>query len=156
LSFETVRQSIPVCINPIKKSSRALIFKEYVMPFVQPNLWILSGGSIHWKYSTTGPTLHYQDAIRSLNFTGSEIRVAEVSDIGTLVSVTTFLTVDTGSSSFTVLLPIVNLASTPGSSAPVSTDGISTAHHFSIVPAFDHGQQESYGVTPLTGTGFRV
>jgi hypothetical protein len=100
--------------------------------------------------------LHYQDSVRSLNFKGSEIRIAEVPDIGTLVSVTIFLTVDSGSSTFTVLLPVVNLAATPGSSAPVSTDGITTAHHFSVVQAFDHGQQESYGLTPLTGTGSRA
>jgi hypothetical protein len=123
-------------------------------PFVQPNLWILSGGGIQVRYATAGPSLHYQDAVRSLNFTGPEIRVVNVPDVGTLVSVTTFLTIDSGSSTFTVLLPIVNVAASPISSAPVSTYGITTAHHFSIVPAFQHGQQESYSVTALTGTGW--
>ena len=119
--------------------------------FVQPNLWVLSGGGVQVRYSTTG-TLHYQDPIRSLNFTGAEIRVDNSSDLGTLVTVTTFLTVDSGSSTFTVLLPLVNLTTPPVSSVPVSTYGIATAHHFSILPA--HGQQEHYNAIALTGTAF--
>lgn len=126
------------------------------MAFAQPNLWILSGGGITFRYYTTTPTVFYQDTIRTLHLTGAAIRTVNVPDVGTLVSITTFLTVDSGSSTFTVLLPIVNLATTPISSAPVSTDGITTAHHFSIIAAFDHGQQEFYSVTPLTGTGFHI
>ena len=126
------------------------------MAFAQPNLWILSGGGIIFRYFTPTPTVHYQDTIRTLNLTGPAIRTVNVPDLGTLVSITTFLTVDSGSATFTVLLPIVNLATTPISSAPVSTYGITTAHHFSIVPAFDHGQQEHYGFTALTGNGFNL
>jgi hypothetical protein len=124
--------------------------------FVQPNLWNLTGHGIQIRYSTTGPTLHYQDASRNLNFTGQEIRAVNVPDVGTLVSVTVFLTIDSGSSTFTVLLPRVNVAATKGASAPVSTYGITTGHHFSILPAFQHGQQESYSLTPLTGAGWNV
>jgi len=127
------------------------------MAFAQPNLWILSGGGINLHYSSAGPGhLHYQDATKSLNFTGPEIRVVNVPDLGTLVSVTTFLTVDSGSSTFTVLLPIVNLPVQPISSAPVTTEGITTAHHFSVVQALQHGQQEFYSVTQLHGTGFNI
>ena len=127
------------------------------MAFAQPNLWILSGGGIHVRYSTAGAGhLHYQDSIRSLDFTGQEIRVVKVPDLGTLVSVTTFLTIDSGSSTFTLLLPIVNVATQPISSAPVTTEGITTAHHFSIIPALQHGQQEFYSVTQLHGTGFNI
>jgi hypothetical protein len=122
--------------------------------FVQPNFWILSGGGIQVTYSTAGPSLHYQDAFRSLNLSGTQIRTVSVPDLGTLVSITIFLTVDTGSSTFTVLLPTVNLASTLGSSAPVSTEGITTSHHFSIFQSFDKNQQEFYNVTSLAGTGF--
>jgi len=59
-------------------------------------------------------------------------------------------------STFTLLLPIVNLAAQPISSAPVTTEGITTAHHFSVVPALQHGQQEFYSVTQLHGTGFNI
>ena len=47
------------------------------------------------------------------DFTGSEVRVAPVSDLGELVSVTVFLTIDSGSTSFTVFLPRVNLPAPP-------------------------------------------
>src|SRR5215469_5576113 len=119
--------------------------------FVQPNLWILQGGGIHVRYFTAGPNLFYQDSMRTLDFKGQQVRIVQVPDLGTLVSVTIFLTVDSGSTTFTVLLPTTNLPAQPLSSAPVSTDGITTAHHFSLVPAFQHGQQEFYSVTPMTG-----
>src|SRR6516225_6969204 len=124
--------------------------------FVQPNLWILQGGGIHIRYSPAGPNFFYQDSIRTKDFKGQEVRVVQVPDLGTLVSVTIFLTVDSGSSTFTLLLPTVNVPAQPISSAPVSTYGITTAHHFSIVPAFQHGQQEFYSVTALNGTGWNV
>ena len=123
---------------------------------VQPNLWILQGGGIHISYSSAGPNFFYQDATRTLDFTGQQVRVVQVPDLGTLVSVTIFLTVDSGSSTFTVLLPRVGLPAQPISSAPVSTDGITTAHHFSILPAFQHGQQDFYTVTPMSGTAFNI
>jgi hypothetical protein len=126
------------------------------MAFVQPNLWILSGGGIHVRHSTTGATFHYQDTTRNLTFTAQQIRTVPVPDLGTLVSVTIFLTVDSGSSTFTVLLPNVNLAPPPNSSAPVKTEGITTAHHFSLVPALLHGQTEFYSVTPLSGAAYHV
>jgi hypothetical protein len=123
------------------------------MAFVQPNLWTLSGGGILWRYSTTLAIIHYQDSFRNLTFNGPQIRTVNVPDVGTMVSVTIFLTVDTGSTTFTVILPVVNLNPVGMSSAPVSTWGLTTHHHFSINPAFDHGQQEFTSVTALTGTG---
>jgi hypothetical protein len=47
------------------------------------------------------------------DFTGSEIGVVEVPDLGTLVSVTVLLTIDSGSTTFTVLLPRANLPAPP-------------------------------------------
>jgi hypothetical protein len=126
------------------------------MPFVAPNLWVLSGGSIQIRYSSTAANFHYHDSSRNLTFTGSEIRSVNVPDLGTLVSVTTLLTVDSGSTTFTVLLPITNLNSTPGSLAPVTTNGIATAHHFSVLTSLLHGQIEFYSITPLTGTAYHL
>ena len=122
--------------------------------FVQPTNWSLHGGGIHVLFSTAGPHLHYQDSVRVLDFTGASIRVVAVPDVGTLVSVTIFLTVDSGSTTFTVLLPVVNLPAPPLLPVPVNvvTEAITTAHHFSVIPAFMHGQQEHYSVTSLTGT----
>jgi hypothetical protein len=88
------------------------------------------------------------------DFTGSEIRVAEVPDLGTLVSVTIHMMVDSGSTTFTVLLPRVNLPAPLAlpAAVPVTTDGVTTLHRFSTVLALQHGQQETYTVTPLQGT----
>jgi hypothetical protein len=79
--------------------------------------------------------------------------VVDVPDVGTLISVTLILTVDSGSTTFTVPLPRVNLPPPPALpvAVPVATDGITTIHHFSIIPAFLRGQQEFYSVVALLG-----
>jgi hypothetical protein len=124
--------------------------------FVQPTIWNLfnTATGLQVSYSVAGPHLHYHDGSVIRDFTGSEIRVAEVPDLGTLVSVTILLTVDSGSTTFTLLLPRVNLPAPPALpvAIPVSTDGITTGHRFSILPPLLHGQQEFYTVTPLQGT----
>jgi hypothetical protein len=123
-------------------------------PFVQPNLWVISGNGVQVRYFSGGPNLWYQDALRLVSFSGDEVRVVEHPDIGTLVSVTIFITVDSGSTSFTMLLPRVNLPPAALSSAPVSIVGISTAHHFSLIPSFSNGQQDYYGTVLLDGTAW--
>ena len=122
--------------------------------FTQPTSWNLHGGGIHVRYTVAGPALHYNGPQGAKDFTGQEIRQVDVPDLGTLVSVTIVLTVDSGSTTFTLLLPRVNLPAPPALpvAVPVATDGITTAHHFSLVPAFNHGQQEFYTVTKLHGT----
>jgi hypothetical protein len=122
--------------------------------FVQPTIWDLSNAAtgLLVSYSVAGPHLHYHQGSVILDFTGSEIRVGEVPDLGTLVSVTIFLTVDSGSTTFTLLLPSVTLPAPPAlpAAVPVTTDGITTLHRFSLFP--QNGQQEFYTVTPLQGT----
>src|SRR4051794_30973025 len=105
------------------------------LPFIKPNLYTLSGKYIHITYSTTGfdgkPHFTYQDPQQTINFSGNEIRSVEI-EIGTLVSVTLRLTVDTGGSTFSVLLPHVNI---PGEqTVPLRTVGITTLHKLSIIP----------------------
>jgi hypothetical protein len=122
---------------------------------ITPNLYQLSGEHLAVTYSTSGldgkPHFTYQDQQQTLNFSGNQIRSVE-SDVGTLVSVTIRLTVDSGGVSFSVLLPRVNL---PGEqSVPISTDGITTLHKFSVIPVT--GQRDFYTVTPLTGSAARV
>jgi hypothetical protein len=122
--------------------------------FVQPTVWNLSGGGIQVQYSVAGPHLHFHQGATVRDFSGNEIRVAEVADLGTLVSVTITLTVDSGSTTFTLVLPRVNLPAPPALPilVPVTAEGITTVHHFSLVPAFQRGQQEFYTVTSLQGT----
>jgi hypothetical protein len=121
---------------------------------VQPTIWLLSGDGIHVRYTTAVPHLHYHQGTVVHEFTGPEIRVVETPDLHTLVSVTLQLTVDSGSTTFTLLLPRVNLPGPPALPAfvPVVTDGISTVHHLSLVPGLQHGQQDFYTVTRMTGT----
>jgi len=131
--------------------------------FVAPNLWSLSGGGIHVRFWTftlgpirqgdEPPHLTYHDSHRTLSFHGNEIRILNVPDLGTVVSVTIVLTVDTGSTTFTVLLPRVNISSQgPLTSVSVSTEGITTVHAGPFLPPFGHAQEEFYTVTPLMGT----
>ena len=125
---------------------------------VAPNKYQLSGGRMHIIYTTTDtagqPHLSYEDGTRTLSFTGNEIRQAKT-EMGTLVSVTIRRTIDTGSTTFTLLVPTVNLAG-PSSSAQVKTYGITTVHKFSGVPAANRGQTELYTTTELSGTASLV
>jgi len=117
----------------------------------QPNMYQVSGGGIHVTYSTTSfqgqPHFNYHDAFQAKNFTGNQIQTADTV-LGTLVTVFLLQTVDSGSTTFTLLVPHVNL---PASNvANITTEGITTRHRFSIFPL--PGQTESYTVHPLSGT----
>jgi hypothetical protein len=124
-------------------------------PFEEPNSYDLSGHHLHITYSTSGidgkPHFSYQDLHQTLDFSGDQIRLVET-EIGALVSVTIRLTVDTGGTSFSLLIPRVNI---PGEqTVPIRTEGVTTLHKFTLVPAA--GQRDFYTVTPLTGTARRV
>jgi hypothetical protein len=125
---------------------------------IEPNLYQLQGCGISVSYSTTGldgkPHFSYQDAVVSKSFTGEQIEVSKTS-IGSLVTVVLRLTPDAGSTTFTVLIPSINLVS-EGIPSPVDTIGITTVHRFSIAPALLKGQIELYTTTPLTGTAISV
>ena len=125
---------------------------KLLSPSVQPNFYHVQGDGIFVSYSTTSiagkPQLSYQDFRISKTFTGNEIRVVET-EIGKLVTVTTFPTVDAGSTSFTLVVPRVNL--TLFETVEISTIGITTVHRFLIVGP-RHGQQDFYTSHPLTGT----
>ena len=112
-----------------------------------PNQWILSGGGITVHYATPGPgVFHYVDIGGPKTFTGPQIRVVPVPDLGALVSVTLSIS-PIAETTFTVLLPVVVLDATHPIE-PVHTDGITT-HHL-LFPPF--GQKEFYTVTPLNGS----
>jgi hypothetical protein len=131
-----------------------------VQTFTAPDHYQLSGGGISITYLPVGAGglshLQYQDPQRTLNFNGDQIRKVDVPDIGSVVSVTLTLTVDSGSTTFSVLIPKTTLPSTTGASAQIRTEGITTVHRFSLVPAFNLGQDELYTVTPLRGSASNV
>jgi hypothetical protein len=121
------------------------------------NYYQVHGGGLQITYSTAGldgkPHFGYHDAHESLSFSGDQI-TTEPTAIGTLVTVRIRLTIDSGSTTFSLLVPTTNLDL--DASVPISTIGITTNHKFSIIPALRHGQTELYGVTQLTGTASEV
>ncbi len=128
---------------------------------VKPNQYHLSGDQISVSYFPDGfgpirqgqdgpDRLVYQDPHRHLVFHGSEIRKVEVPDLGTILSVTIVRTVDVGSTAFSVILPVVNLAAQRNASAQVDTEGVTTVHR-AFVALIGHPQAETYAVTRLSG-----
>lgn len=122
-----------------------------------PNLYDLHGHHLHITYSTSGidgkPRFQYHDPLQTLQFSGDEIRTLD-SEIGTLVTITLRLTPDLGSTSFTLLVPQVNLGQSR--EAQITTFGLTTLHRFSIAPQLDRGQTERSTVTELSGTAALV
>jgi hypothetical protein len=120
---------------------------------VTPNTFQLSGHHLHVTYSSTSidgkPTLTYQDAHNGKSFRGDEIRTVEC-DLGTLVSVTLRMTVDAGSTSFSVLIPRMRI--NQNEHAAVHTECLTTVHRFSIAPQLQHGQLDTYSAVALAGT----
>jgi hypothetical protein len=118
----------------------------------QANLFELSGDGIQITYSTSNfqgkPQFNYHDASQAKTFTGDQIQVA-ASALGTLVSVVLNQTVDAGSTTFTVLLPRVNL--NIADIANISCPGITALHKMSIVGT-PNGQTDFYTVHALQGT----
>jgi len=121
---------------------------------LQANMYTLQGNGLHVTYAGTsfagGPILTYQDAQGAHTFRGNQLNSVET-PIGTLVTATIHMTVDTGSTSFSVLIPRVNIAGT-GQTTPVHTDGVTTVHRFGPTPQFRLGQMEVYTFTKLHGT----
>ncbi len=114
----------------------------------------VSGDDLHVTYTTAGsdePRLVFVSPTRTLSFTGPEIRTLQSADVGTLVSVTIWRTIDSGSTSFTLVIPPVVLDS-PDATAHVEVLGITTAHRFSVIPRFRLGQLASYSEVTLSGT----
>jgi hypothetical protein len=122
---------------------------------VEPNFYQLAGEGLRVTYLTEGgrgqpqPTLRYRDGSRVLLFTGDEIRTEET-ELGRLVTVTIRLRVDVDSTTFTLVVPHVNLG--PGNQAAFRTIGITTVHHQPFAPEPPVGPVEKYRVTRLRGT----
>jgi hypothetical protein len=132
---------------------------EADLSITQPTHYDLGGRSIHVTYSTTGvdgkPHFSYQDLQQTLTFSGDEIRRVET-EIGGFVTVTIAGTVDRGNTTFSILLPRVNLTAGPGQRETIQTYGITTLHRPRIPPQLIAGQRDFYTVIRLTGTASQV
>ncbi len=132
---------------------------------VAPNHYQLSGGGLTISYFPLGrgpigpagaTALVYQDAHQTLPFTKEQVRTDSVGDLGTLLSVTLTKSVDIGFTSFTLLLPAVQLPDQLGASAHICTEGITTTHR-AFAGLIGHAQAQSYSTTHLHGTaGFGI
>src|SRR3982074_3057594 len=114
----------------------------------QPTLLELAGEGIQITYSTTSfagkPQFYYQDAGLSKLFVGDQIQVVDT-DLGKLVSVVILLSIDTGSTSFTLLVPRVSLRLSDV--VNIATVGITALHKKPVVGP-SHGQTDFYTVHP--------
>jgi hypothetical protein len=117
-----------------------------------PNFYEVQGDGIYITYATTGvagdPQFSYQDTNLSKSFSGKDIRV-DGTEVGSLVTVTIALTVDQGSTTFSLLVPRINLRLFE--TAQISTIGITTIHRFSIIGP-PHGQDDYYAAHVLSGS----
>jgi len=149
--FNVTKMRLTVILTLLLTASSIVLADPFTTP--APNLFVLQGGNLHITYSTSGidgkAHFDYKNGSQTLSFSGDEIRTVGT-EMGTLVTVTTLMTVDTGSTTFTVLIPRINLDSTL--QATIRTDGISTRHKFSIIPDLNRGQLDTYKFTGLSGT----
>jgi hypothetical protein len=95
-----------------------------------------------------GTTLRYFSSRDQRVFGPGEITI-EQTTIGTWYTVTLTLTVDVGSTTFSVLAPTVRVSG--GNSAPVRTVALTTVHKTPFAPPVALGQTETYTVHQLHG-----
>ena len=125
------------------------------MANIQPNRFELhsNDGKTKVDYETTSfigqPILNLSQGPGPIrHFVGSQIRRVDT-EIGTLVTVTTQLTIDTGSTSFSVLIPAITLTA-PSDHQAFNTEAIVT-HHTGPNSVPMTGVHETYQFIPMKG-----
>jgi hypothetical protein len=126
------------------------------MANLQPNRFILQSNDGRTKidYETTSfigqPVLNLSQGPGPIrHFSGSQIRTIPT-EIGTLVSVSTQVSIDAGSTSISVLIPAISLTA-PGDQKTFTTEAIVTSHSGpNSVPSA--GVHETYQFIPMKGT----
>jgi hypothetical protein len=121
-----------------------------------PNQYDLHGPGVTVSYSTSSfagkPQLSFQKGRQTLNFSGDEIDTRDTT-IGTLVTVTIAKTVDRGFTSFSFLLPGIQLSTAAKQS--FRAIGITTVTKTTIAGPVK-GAQQTYKTVQLKGTAQRV
>ncbi len=124
---------------------------------ITPNQYDLQGQGISINYSTSGiagkPLMTLKKGRQTLNFTGDEIGVLDTV-IGSLITVTIATTVDRGFTTFSFLLPAIDLSSATNKPS-FQTIGLTTIHKTTIAGPVK-GPQQTYKSTPLRGTAQQV
>ena len=118
----------------------------------EPNLYVLHGRVLQVTLATTSltgpPQLTYNDATQALQFTGEEITF-EDTVFGRVASVVLTSVPDLGTTTFSLVLPAVNLRA--AGAQPITTIGI-TAVHRTTIAGPPPGQTTTLQVTLLRGT----
>ena len=127
------------------------------MVIEEPNLFTLHGRrdlqvTLATSSFTGKPQLSYHDGTEALQFEGDDITF-EDTVVGRLASVVLASTVDLGSTTFTLVVPRVNLAGA-GSHA-VETVGLIAIHRTTIA-GLGHGQLTSVRAVKLRGNADQV
>jgi hypothetical protein len=124
---------------------------------ITPNQYDLNGEGVRIGYSTSSiagsPQLSFTKGRNTRTFTGKEIGVVDT-NIGALVTVTIAMTPDKSFTTFSVLLPAIQLAKEMGKQA-FRTVGIVTIHKTSLAGPVK-GVQQTYKSIQLKGTAQRV
>jgi hypothetical protein len=122
----------------------------------EPNLFTLTGRDLTVSLTLSGidgkPHFSYHDSHQAKEFSGDDITIEETA-LGTLASVVIVTTVDAGYTSFTLLLPRVNLIG--ATSHAIHTLGI-TATHRTTIAGLGHGQLTNYHSSHLHGSASQV
>jgi hypothetical protein len=124
---------------------------------IVPNSYDLQGTGVSINYSTSSiagnPQLTYKKGRQTLNFSGDEIGVLDT-QLGKLITVTIAKTVDRGFTSFSFLLPTIELAAA-SSKQSFRTIGITTVHKTTIGGPVK-GAQQTYKSIELSGVARSV
>jgi hypothetical protein len=125
-------------------------------PDAAPNLFELSGKGLTVSYSTTSidgkPRFTFKKGRQTLNFAGDEITSLGIG-IGTLVSVVIAAVPDRSSTSFSVVLPAIQVTGSKKQS--FRTIGITTVTKTTIAGP-PPGVQQTYKIVPLRGSARKV
>ena len=121
-----------------------------------PNLFQLNGEGVTVTYSTTSidgrPRFAYKKGRQTLSFVGSDIETANIG-IGTVVSVVVARVPDKGTTTFSILLPSIQLPKTKKQS--FRTIGITTVTATTITGP-PVGVQQTYKTVTLRGSAQQV
>lgn len=121
-------------------------------PSVTANVFTLKSRRISVTFSaasiTGQPLMHFQDRQHEVSVRGDEIRRVET-EIGTLVTITLEMTVDTGALLFTLVVPRVALAS-PRAEQRIFTQGFYTRTRLPLL-AIGSVQLQTSEVVELKG-----
>jgi hypothetical protein len=122
----------------------------------EPNLFTLHGRGLHVTLATTSltgrPQLTYQDTQQARQFEGDEITFADTA-FGRLASVVLVSVPDLGTTTFTLVVPEVNLVG--AASHAVSTIGVTAVHSTTIIGP-PPGQSTSLHTVRLRGNADQV